>query len=412
MDQWGIWRHTMGRKILIFLLAGWIAAVFPVLVWADVTSRAELEKVEAQRQQEEAEREIEALEKEQSEKAQESERLQSELVRLLTMEALLKTDLEDLKNQVEAADKAYNEAQSDQEHQYEIMKKRIRYIYEEGNVSYLDILLRAKSVGDLVNETEYAGQLYEYDRNMLVKYQEVQTEVKEKKEALENRRSELTAMQQEYEGQQAELVAALEKNRTEAGAYQTRLESARQKAEKAAAKVREKTEEIRRIKKQQELVREKQKKRQEILQKQREAEQRQNTAPAAEQKTEFRAKVRSTGGTAFGRSVADYALQFVGNPYVWGGTSLTNGADCSGFTQSVYSHFGVRIPRTSAEQAGFGREIPYEEMEPGDLVCYAGHVAMYIGDGRIVHAASKKSGIKIGDDPAYRPVVSIRRPWQ
>lgn len=402
----------MGRRILIFLLAGWIAAVFPVLVWADVTSRAELEKVEAQRQQEEAEREIEALEKEQSEKTQESERLQNELVRLLTMEALLKTDLEDLKNQVEAADKAYNEAQSDQEHQYEIMKKRIRYIYEEGNVSYLDILLRAKSVGDLVNETEYAGQLYEYDRNMLVKYQEVQAEVKEKKEALENRRSELTAMQQEYEGQQAELEAALEKNRTEAGAYQTRLETARQKAEKAAVKVREKTEEIRRIKKQQELVREQQKKQQEILQKQREAEQRQNTTPAAEQKTEFRAKVRSTGGTAFGRSVADYALQFVGNPYVWGGTSLTNGADCSGFTQSVYSHFGVRIPRTSAEQAGFGREIPYEEMEPGDLVCYAGHVAMYIGDGRIVHAASKKSGIKIGDDPAYRPVVSIRRPWQ
>lgn len=402
----------MGRRILIFLLAGWIAAVFPVLVWADVTSRAELEKVEAQRQQEEAEREIEALEKEQSEKTQESERLQNELVRLLTMEALLKTDLEDLKNQVEAADKAYNEAQSDQEHQYEIMKKRIRYIYEEGNVSYLDILLRAKSVGDLVNETEYAGQLYEYDRNMLVKYQEVQAEVKEKKEALENRRSELTAMQQEYEGQQAELEAALEKNRTEAGAYQTRLETARQKAEKAEVKVREKTEEIRRIKKQQELVREQQKKQQEILQKRREAEQRQNTTPAAEQKTEFRDKVRSTGGTAFGRSVADYALQFVGNPYVWGGTSLTNGADCSGFTQSVYSHFGVRIPRTSAEQAGFGREIPYEEMEPGDLVCYAGHVAMYIGDGRIVHAASKKSGIKIGDDPAYRPVVSIRRPWQ
>ena len=77
--------------------------------------------------------------------------------------------------------------------------------------------------------------------------------------------------------------------------------------------------------------------------------------------------VKSIGGTEFGRNVADYALQFVGNPYVYGGTSLTGGTDCSGYTQSVYRHFGVSIPRTSGEQAGFGREIPYEEMEPGDL---------------------------------------------
>lgn len=109
--------------------------------------------------------------------------------------------------------------------------------------------------------------------------------------------------------------------------------------------------------------------------------------------------------------MADYALQFVGNPYVWGGTSLTSGADCSGFVQSVYRHFGVSIPRTSAEQAGFGREIAYEDMEPGDLVCYPGHVAMYIGGGRIVHARSAKAGIRVDDNPAYRTIVSIRRPW-
>ena len=112
------------------------------------------------------------------------------------------------------------------------------------------------------------------------------------------------------------------------------------------------------------------------------------------------------------QQLADYALQFVGNPYVYGGTSLTGGTDCSGYTQSVYRHFGVSIPRTSGEQAGFGREIPYEEMEPGDLVCYSGHVAMYIGGGRIVHASSRKEGIKVSNDPAYRTIVSIRRPWQ
>ena len=122
--------------------------------------------------------------------------------------------------------------------------------------------------------------------------------------------------------------------------------------------------------------------------------------------------MKSIGGTEFGRNVADYALQFVGNPYVYGGTSLTGGTDCSGYTQSVYRHFGVSIPRTSGEQSGFGREIPYEDMEPGDLVCYSGHVAMYIGGGRIVHASSRKEGIKVSNDPAYRTIVSTRRPWQ
>ena len=111
--------------------------------------------------------------------------------------------------------------------------------------------------------------------------------------------------------------------------------------------------------------------------------------------------------------IVDYALQFVGNPYVWGGTSLTNGADCSGFTMKVLEHFGVSLPHYSGSQAKMGKGIKSSEMRPGDLIFYAGssgavnHVAMYIGGGQIVHAASRRSGIKISTWN-YRTPVAIR----
>ena len=92
-----------------------------------------------------------------------------------------------------------------------------------------------------------------------------------------------------------------------------------------------------------------------------------------------------------------------------GGTSLTGGADCSGFTQSVYANFGVSLPRTSYEQQNAGTEVSYADAQPGDLICYGGHVAIYMGNGRIVHASNSVDGIKISDNAAYRTIVSVRR---
>ena len=113
-----------------------------------------------------------------------------------------------------------------------------------------------------------------------------------------------------------------------------------------------------------------------------------------------------SGGT--GQEIANYARQFVGNPYVPGGTSLTDGCDCSGFTMSVYKHFGYSIPRNSGAQAAYGRGVSYEEAQPGDIFCYAGHVGIYLGGGQIVHASTQATGIKISN-ALYRSVISIRR---
>ena len=114
-----------------------------------------------------------------------------------------------------------------------------------------------------------------------------------------------------------------------------------------------------------------------------------------------------SGGT--GASVARYACQFVGNPYVWGGTSLTHGADCSGFVMSVYRAFGVSLPHSSSALRSVGRGVSTGSMQPGDIVCYSGHVAIYIGNNSIVHASNHRDGIKISSPVNYRSILAVRR---
>lgn len=119
--------------------------------------------------------------------------------------------------------------------------------------------------------------------------------------------------------------------------------------------------------------------------------------------------------SSLGQQIVSFATQFVGNPYVWGGTSLTNGADCSGFTQSVMANFGISIPRTAASQSGSGRAVDLSEIQAGDLLFYSGgsginHVTIYMGNGQVVHASSSTTGIIISDY-GYRTPVCARRYW-
>lgn len=119
--------------------------------------------------------------------------------------------------------------------------------------------------------------------------------------------------------------------------------------------------------------------------------------------TEVSAQLASNG-----QAIVDYACQFIGNPYVWGGTSLTDGADCSGFVQSVFAHFGISLPRTTYDQINAGVEVSYDQAMPGDLICYDGHIGIYIGNGQIVNAQNPEQGI--GISPAtYTTILSVRR---
>ena len=122
-------------------------------------------------------------------------------------------------------------------------------------------------------------------------------------------------------------------------------------------------------------------------------------------------KAPSLTGSTYekGQTVAEFAQRFVGNPYVWGGTDLNRGADCSGFIGSIYRSFGYKLPRSSSELRSAGRKVSYSQKQPGDIICYNGHVAMYIGNGKIVHASSRKTGIKISQRANYRSIVCVRR---
>lgn len=415
------------RKAILILAVLVLAVQAPLPGRASPVTRAEQERRRAEEEKSRAESEAQQLEEKLGQSRQKEQALEEELVRLLALKDILESDMEELKTQIQRADRDYRQAEEKRQRQYDILKKRIQFLYEEGDITYLDILLKAKNIGDVVSQTEYFRQLYEYDQEIIQRYEKLKQEAAGKKELLEEKQSQLEVMEEENESQQKELEGFIEARKTESSSFALELEEAQARAAQAAGEVIRKTEEIRILRARQEEERIRQEK-ERIRQEQESAGREPGSAGQASGAagrepggagresggagTAGGRPVKSIGGTEFGRNVADYALQFVGNPYVYGGTSLTGGTDCSGYTQSVYRHFGVSIPRTSGEQAGFGREIPYEEMEPGDLVCYSGHVAMYIGGGRIVHASSRKEGIKVSNDPAYRTIVSIRRPWQ
>lgn len=132
-------------------------------------------------------------------------------------------------------------------------------------------------------------------------------------------------------------------------------------------------------------------------------------AEAKAQKQAVQAVVGTGAGSASGNAVAGFASQFVGNPYVYGGTSLTNGADCSGFVMSVYANFGVGLPHSSSAMRGVGYGVSLADAQPGDIICYSGHVGIYVGNNTIVHASTAKTGIKFTSPVTYKNVLAVRR---
>lgn len=399
------------KRLICVMLIGSMMSAQTVPAWA--TSKAEQEKKEAQKKLEEANKKAREAEASKAAAQSQVKQMNAELTALLSDIQILETDMANKEAEIAQAEIDYADAKRQEEKQYQAMKKRIQYMYEQGDTEYLDVLFQVKSMADMLNKTEYMSDIYSYDRKQLEVYRETKQQVENTKAQLEEDKAEMEVMELEYKGQQSQLESTIAKKRQEVTNFDAQFAQAKKDAQAYAKTVEEKNAQIRKAKEEEaRKAAEEAAKKKAAEEAAKKASAQNSPSPAKSSSTKNTytgpTATKSSGGTAQGRAIADYGLTFVGNPYVYGGTSLTNGTDCSGFTQGVYSHFGYSIPRTSTEQRSAGREVAYADAQPGDLICYAGHVAIYIGNGQIVHASTPTTGIKVS--PAtYRTILSVRR---
>ena len=392
--------------------------------------------------------------------------LDSNLVSVMVSIDTLKGDIDNKEVDIIKTKQDLAKAQKARDKQYESMKLRIQALYEQGgDAAWFQMMLNSEDLSELLTRAENTQQMYEQDRKNLDKYVNTINEVNNLKTQYESDKAELEEMKASYEQQSYDLQCQIDQKKSESADYENEIAYAQQQATEYANLLAEQTAEIQRLEAER-IAAEEEARRQAEEEAARQAAEEEAAAKAAEQEQDSESEDEenieydgveydengdpvdnagasddveydeygnvidsdntvspddyeseqssdsdssSSSGSGSGSSVVDFATQFVGNPYVWGGTSLTGGADCSGFTQSVYANFGVSLPRTSYEQQYAGTEVSYADAQPGYLICYGGHVAIYMGNGRIVHASNSVDGIKISDNAAYRTIVSVRR---
>ena len=402
------------------------------------------EKQEAQSKKNEAEsklsgvnKDIESISEEQEAIEAELEELDAELVDLLLSVDLLESDIRDKEQAIETTKEELEEARERVSAQETAMARRIKFMYERGSSTYLELFLESKSMAEAVNKSEYSEKLYKYDRLMLEKYRLARQDVEDKEHRLEDELYELEEIREDLNSQKEELDALIAEKQETADNFAAQLAGAKSRAneyknqisresanlkklnlaetEKIAEEARKKAEEEAKRKAEEAAARKKAE--EEANSSQNDSDDDEDSPDDSDrnesgdkQESESRSSGTSVkaSGSGTGADIANYALQFVGCPYVAGGTSLSNGCDCSGFTQGVYSHFGISIPRSSYAQSAGGREVSFSEAQAGDIIYYGGHVGIYIGNNQIVHASTAATGIKISS-AFYRSIITVRR---
>lgn len=382
-------------------------------VYAKTQKQKDAEKKKSQAEQDlkDKKNEINGLKDQQQTTADDIKNKSAKLDEILAAQKKLQADITSKQAEIEQNQKDLAAAQEKQQEQYDAMKKRIQFMYENSAEDNIwTAIIESNGITDMLNRIEYVSDVYDSDRALMDSYQAAVEQVKEIGTKLDKDMNELTAMQDDYEKQQADVEAAIVALENQKEQYASQIAQAQQQADNY----------------------------QNIITAQGKIIQEQEAAAAAAAAAAARANSSSSspsydGGGAgkggsiasdyaagggknpgastgvSGSSVVSYAMQFVGNPYVWGGNSLTNGVDCSGFVHEVYAHFGISTPRYSQAFKSVGQAVSFDNIQPGDVVVYPGHVAIYAGGGVIVEAQSTKAGITANRSVQCHTILAIRR---
>lgn len=381
-------------------------------VYAKTKKQKDAEKKKSQAEQDlkDKKNEINGLKDQQQITADDIKNKSAKLDEILAAQKKLQTDITSKQAEIEQNQKDLAAAQEKQQEQYDAMKKRIQFMYENSAEDNIwTAIIESNGITDMLNRIEYVSDVYDSDRALMDSYQAAVEQVKEIGTKLDNDMNELTAMQDDYEKQQADVEAAIVALENQKEQYASQIAQAQQQAENY-----------------QNIITAQGK----IIQEQEAAA---AAAAAAARANSSSSNSSYDGGGAgkggsiagdyaagggknpgastgvSGSSVVSYAMQFVGNPYVWAGNSLTNGVDCSGFVHEVYAHFGISTPRYSQAFKSVGQAVSFDNIQPGDVVVYPGHVAIYAGGGVIVEAQSTKAGITANRSVQCHTILAIRR---